>query len=515
MAAPSASAPYHTLHLVFRRQRRKLLPFPPGPPRWPIFGNALSMPLEYIHVFFKDLGKRLGTKIIYLEALGQPMIVLNDAAIAQELLEKRSAVYSSRPELPMLTDVAGFRGFFSTMQYGQEWRSHRRMFQQYFSETRLHVFEERGLDFVRKGLLPNLYEDPQGLKAHMHNFLGGLSTSITYGLPIQRRNDPYVHHFEKTLASTTAISSPGGYLVNIIPLLKYIPEWFPGATFKKVAREVYGELLEMRDDPYNKCNAGVAPGSFVDTALDRLAHRDDRDDDGLHILHIKQTAATVYVALAETSMAASMTFVLAMLKYPAVQSKLQRELDSVIGSDRLPDFADLPQLIYLAAVVKEVLRWNPVAPTGVPHLTTEDDIYEGFYIPRNCIIFANAFAMLHDEDIFPDPKEFIPERFLKNDRELRDDLPNPERFASFGFGRRICPGRHIAVSMLYITIASVLHLFDINPSLDHEGKPVEVKAEFLGDSIVSNPAPFKCEISPRKGKDVQGLLQEYFGNEPI
>ncbi|KAJ3567437.1 hypothetical protein NP233_g6374 [Leucocoprinus birnbaumii] len=442
------------------------------------------------------------------------MIVLNDASIAQELLEKRSALYSSRPELPMLTDVVGFRGFFSAMQYGQEWRSHRRMFQQYFSEARLHVFQEKGLEFVRKGLLPNLYQDPDDLKAHMHNFMGGLSTSITYGLPVQRRNDPYVHHFEKALVSVAAVSSPGGYLVNIIPLLKYIPEWFPGATFKKVARGVYGERYRDERRPLQQEYECHSPDSFVASALNRQ-NQDDRDDDDLHFLRIKQTAATVYVGLADTSMATNMTFVLAMLKYPAVQSKLQRELDSVVGSDRLPDFTDLPRLTYLAAVVKEVLRWNPVAPTGVPHLTTEDDIYGGFYIPRNCIVFANAFAMLHDEDIFPDPEVFIPERFLKNRTELGDELPNPERIASFGFGRRICPGKHIAVSMLYITIASVLHLFDITPSLDHQGKPVEVKAEFVGDSFFSNPVPFKCRITPRKGKDVQGLLQDYFGNEPI
>ena len=84
-------------------------------------------------------------------------------------------------------------------------------------------------------------------------------------------------------------------------------------------------------------------------------------------------------------------FFLAMTLFPEVQRKAQEEIDRVIGTDRLPTFEDREDLPYVDAVVKEVLRWHPVAPMGVPHVSTEDDIYEGHFIPAGAIIMPNIW----------------------------------------------------------------------------------------------------------------------------
>ncbi|KAF9442470.1 cytochrome P450, partial [Macrolepiota fuliginosa MF-IS2] len=247
---------------------------------------------------------------------------------------------------------------------------------------------------------------------------------------------------------------------------------------------------------------------FVLENLERTRHTED-----YHTQHkiTKQVAAQIYAAASETTSTAIMTFILAMLLYPDVQRKAQQELDSIIGSDRLPDFSDKPSLPYLSAILKEVLRWNPIAPMGVPHLTTDEDVYEGYHIPKGCTIVANAYAMLHDENVFPNPTEFRPERFIKNG----NDLPDPESVATFGFGRRICPGSHVALAMLYIAAASILTIFDIFPALDEEGNPIEVAPEFLPASLISEPLPFPCKFTPRQGKDVESLLKEYLSAEVI
>lgn len=78
-----------------------------------------------------------------------------------------------------------------------------------------------------------------------------------------------------------------------------------------------------------------------------------------------------------------------MTLHPSIVRKAQAELDSVIGPDRLPSFADRPDLPYCEAVLKEVLRWGPVVPTGVPHRSIKDDVYEGYRIPKGSLIFAN------------------------------------------------------------------------------------------------------------------------------
>ncbi|KXN84165.1 O-methylsterigmatocystin oxidoreductase [Leucoagaricus sp. SymC.cos] len=363
------------------------------------------------------------------------------------------------------------------------------------------------------------------------SFIGGVSTSVTYGLPVQRRDDPVVRYTEKALLDGNNVAAPGKYLVNIIPQLKYVPEWMPGAHFKKVAREVREELDELMNRPYKESlnsivspmcsdskemkpqqflqNAGTARESFVSTTLERYRDKPDFD---LQALYTKQTAVQVFAAASETSGAAITTFILAMLTHPDVQRLTQKEIDSVVGRDSLPDFWIL-SISHTSQLLSR--SWHPIVPAGVPHLTSDEDVYEGYYIPKNCIITPNTYAMLHDEDVFPDPEEFRPSRFLRSDGTIRDDLPDPENIASFGFGRRICPGREIALSMLHITAVSILHLFDIRPALDDNGHPINVKPKFFAASLISNPVPFRCKITPRGGIDVESLLQEYSGTDPM
>ncbi|KXN85007.1 O-methylsterigmatocystin oxidoreductase [Leucoagaricus sp. SymC.cos] len=478
-----------------------VVPLPPGPARWPMFGNSFMMPLTYAHIFYKELGKKLGTKIIYLEAAGQPVIVLNDIEIAQELLEKRSALYSSRPQSRMLVEVIGFHALFGMMPYGDEWRMQRRIFQQGFSEKTLPMLQEKGLEFVRKALLANLLVSPDQLYDHVRNYVGGFSTSMVYGLPVQRQRDPLVKFAEDTFIKMIAAGGPGKYLVNVFAPLKYVPEWMPGAGFKKEAKEMSKQFNQLMEDPFQRTvksmEDGTASPSFVADSLETSAHGLEAE---LLARYVKQIGVQAFggekffifllqdvllttrniTAAFETSVAAIMTFILAMLLHPDVQHKAQREVDTVVGPDRLPDFTDMPHFTYLSAVVKEVLS-----------------------------------AMLYDEEVFPKPSEFNPERFLSDSGEIREDLPDPERVATFGFGRRICPGAHIARSVIYIAVASMLHLFDISPSCDEEGNPISVIPRFTGASLSSEPLPFPCKVTPRGGKDVAGLLKEFTGTDPI
>ena len=80
-----------------------------------------------------------------------------------------------------------------------------------------------------------------------------------------------------------------------------------------------------------------------------------------------------------------------MATFPEVQKKAQAELDSVIGSSRLPEFSDRGSLPYLNALVKELMRWHVVAPTGVPHATVQDDAYNGWLIPEGSLVLANLW----------------------------------------------------------------------------------------------------------------------------
>ncbi|KAL0959196.1 hypothetical protein HGRIS_014474 [Hohenbuehelia grisea] len=97
---------------------------------------------------------------------------------------------------------------------------------------------------------------------------------------------------------------------------------------------------------------------------------------------------------------------MAMALHPDVVKRAQSELDEVLGGNRLPIFEDRSLLPYVGAILREVLRWRPVAPLALPHATSEDDIYQGYFIHKNTTVVPNIWAMSRDPLKYPDPEVF-------------------------------------------------------------------------------------------------------------
>ncbi|KAJ8584973.1 cytochrome P450 [Rhizopogon salebrosus TDB-379] len=209
----------------------------------------------------------------------------------------------------------------------------------------------------------------------------------------------------------------------------------------------------------------------------------------------------------ETTTGTLLVFLLAMLLYPEVQAKAQADIDRVVGKDRLPDFNDRPLLPYMDAIMRETLRWNPAFPFGAPHATTTSDVYKGYFIPKG---FRHAHlpkvtdeAMTHNEEKYPSPNEFKPERFLHEDGSLTDDTMQ----LAFGFGRRICVGRHVADSSLWIAMTSFLAAFSVHKAIDGHGKEIPVIPKF-STGLIIHPETFPCRIVPRfSGASAERLAQ--------
>ena len=167
-----------------------------------------------------------------------------------------------------------------------------------------------------------------------------------------------------------------------------------------------------------------------------------------------------------------MWWMLAMVTFPEVQCRAQAELDAVVGRARLPTFSDAPRLSYVRAIIKEVIRWRPAIRLA-DHAATEDGLYEGMFIPKGATCTANIWQCNHDRAIFgDDADDFKPERHLGENGEL---LPGPketnqEGHVSFGFGRRVCVGRHLANDSLFIFTARILWAASLNCVRDENGK---------------------------------------------
>ncbi|KAI9465876.1 cytochrome P450 [Lactarius psammicola] len=491
----SASVAFVVLAILWIKQllgSRSSSPLPPNPKGLPILGNLLDLASDEVHVKARDWSQQLGDDIISLNVLGSTMIILNSAKAVSEIFDKRGSNYSDRPDMPMIVDLMGWDWTFALMRYGLRWKEHRRVFHSHFNHS---VFEHQEIQIeISRELLTLLLKTPENYVEHARHYTAHIIMKRVYGHTVVDNNDPYVRLVEEASRSTSEAAVPGAFLVDLFPSLKHVPEWMPGAGFKKKAKE-WRKLSEaMINVPYNmvkdKFNNGTAVPCFVSTCLElNAASNASGKGEVLTEELIKDSAAVAYAAGADTSVSTLTTFFLAMTLHPEAQKRAQAELDVVVG-DRLPTFADKDSLPYVTALMKEVLRWIPVLPMAVPHRAVNSDQYKGYFIPAGASVLGNTWAILHDAGVFVEPEKFKPERFIEK------NLPDPADSGVFGFGRRACAGKSMALDTIWIAIASVLSVYNISKAVDSHGNVItpEVKPK---PGVVSHPAPFKCLIEPR------------------
>jgi len=163
---------------------------------------------------------------------------------------------------------------------------------------------------------------------------------------------------------------------------------------------------------------------------------------------------------------------MAMRAFPETLKPAWDELDHVVGHSRSPTLDD--ELPYVRAFAKEVFRWRSVAIVGgEPHAPTQDDYWNGYYIPKGTWIQGNVWAIHHNEREFPDPDRFNPRRFL--DTEHRRPFPGEKGYMTFGWGRRSCAGQALAEQGTHLSVARLLWAYRVEPAIDEKtGKEIPV-----------------------------------------
>ncbi|KAI0700085.1 cytochrome P450 [Cytidiella melzeri] len=487
------------LPVAYAFSQRTKQNLPPGPKPLPLIGNILDVPSDAAWKVFKEWGHQYGD-MIYLSILGKGMLIVNSADIAFDLLDKRSSLYSYRPQFAMANEVIGWKFSLTSMDYSEKSKRQRKYMQSYFQKSRLpDLYPVQ----VREAhhLLHDLLEDPADYRMSIRRMAAGITMMITYGHRVKTKDDSFIQIADKGVATIEAAGAVGAHIVDFVPWLRYIPDWFPGAGIKRVPPGTRENLQAFLHVPFEQVKKQMAAGTATPCYTTKLLEETKGEDDE----GVLGTAALVYSGGLDTTMSAIMTAFTLLVADPVIQARVQAEMDLVIGKDRLPEFSDRPHLPYLQCVISETLRWGASTPVGVPHRTPQDDVYKGYLIPANTTILANQWAMLHDERVYPDPERFNPDRFLVGEGRTPQNDP---REIAFGFGRRICPGLDLAENTLWITVASIFYAFKITSELDAQGKPVPIDLEYRENSV-RHPKPFKCTIQPRHQTTVDLIRDAY------
>lgn len=471
---------------------------PPGPPGLPLLGNLFDVPPVDSHLYYAELAKTYGP-IMQLQILNRTVIVISNAKISGELLDKRGAIYSDRPEFPMAM-FSGWHGISGLMRHNDNWRMRRRLIHQAFypnGTIGLH-------DLIRRtavGLLYNMLATPDDFWKHVRGAAVSSTMQAIYGFSVaQEEDDVYGKIAVQAMEAFGKCTLPGANLIDVLPFLRYVPLWVPIlGRYPREAHELRKYPTDMIEAPYARAKDEMRQGHVQRCmVVDNLELVDT--EPGLTEQVVKDACANAYLGGADTTVGTMLSFIMAMVWSPEFQTKAQEELDRVLG-DRLPDLADQASLPYVEAIIRETYRRFPVIPLAVPHAVEEDDIYEDMDIPRGTVVIGNTWAIMHDEQAYPNPTTFNPERWLKDGR--LDESAQDPRVAIYGYGRRICPGRHFADASVFLEVAMALKCFRFEV-YEENGVAYPPTGEII-TTLVSTPARFRCSIKPRSA-DVVALV---------
>ncbi|KAJ3547732.1 hypothetical protein NM208_g1355 [Fusarium decemcellulare] len=492
------------LYAYLARDKRRAH-LPPGPKGYPLIGNlaSLAKPDEIPNIT-RAWAKKYGP-VVYTRMGGSDWVWVNTAVAAKELFDKRGSKYSSRQPMPMAFDATSNQNREIFMPYGEKWRTLRKLSHAALNLTTSATYKPIQ-DFESKQVLYEFLHAENDMAFYDINrrYSASVVMTVTYGHRVANWDDPYIKKIYEVLEHFTLMSEPGAWLVDAFPSLAKLPSfmmqnwWKTGREWFAYDREVY---LKFYRDLVQQVKDGIAPDCFI-----KDFYKNGLEKSGI----TEEQAAYAAGGLVEAGSESTSTVINAWLMVcqlnPDIVRAAQEELDRVVGSERLPGFEDEDNLPYIRAMVKETLRFWPITKPGMNHASTEDDWYNGYFIPKGSVVMLNWWAIHNDENRWKDPDTFDPTRYLSDpyttaesvnlsDGNLRDHF-------AYGAGRRICSGMHLAQNSLYINMARTLWAFNIKRAKDQNGNEIDPVLQ-PEPGFLNVPARFRVLLEPRSPKHAE------------
>ncbi|KAI5857361.1 cytochrome P450 [Durotheca rogersii] len=481
-------------------------PLPPSPPAEPILGHIRSLPLENAHLKHMEYAKQYKSDIVYFNVLGHHVVVLNTQKVANEILDKRGANYQDRPRF-VLFEVMGWGLTLTFLRYGPRFRLHRSALQTGFTKTAIANYRPIQLDEARQAVL-RIFARPDNWDHSLRRFASAIVLRIGFGVTVRSDDDPYIKIASDANFATGGGGNAGTALVDYLPIFRYTPEFLNFSKSLQHARKWGWAIRNLHDIPFSavkkEFDEGTANPSF---AYSLLAKHKDNEEKGLPneftLKDIQGASGAVFIAGSNTTFGTTTVAILNVMLNPGVFEKARAEIDRVVGTDRLPTFDDRPKLRYIDYLVEETSRWRPLSPIGIPHRSLKDDVYEGMFIPKGTFVYYNAYAMSRDTNVYKNPEKFNPDRYTPKEEGGDGE---PFLVGPFGFGRRVCVGRHLAQASVWIMMATLIATTDISKPLGPDGKPTEQTITF-STGLSSHPGKLDVVFKPRSER-ARWLLAE-------
>ncbi|XP_046394154.1 methyl farnesoate epoxidase-like [Ischnura elegans] len=488
-----------TITLFWYFNTRKPDKFPPGPPKWPIVGNRLQLKSwgALPHLAMGEAARRYGD-VVGLFSGKIPVVLVSSLEAIKEVSSRED--FSARPRSKLMEHID--QGSFGVLWIsGEKWKDQRRFTLRNLKDL---GFGKRSLEGIAHEELEAVFAEIEKISggqkerwSHpvpVHDILGTAGINVLWHIIAGKRyshTDPYLQKLMSNVKLLIKMTEPGGGPATAFPFLTKILPFLSNLQKILKLRASLQNFIKQEIKKHRESFDGDNPRDFIDTYINEVDKNRHNHQTWYEEKQLVMICVDLFMAGSDTTFN-SLTFsMLYMILYPEVLSKVQEELDKVVGRDRLPSLEDRPSLPYVEATINEVLRLSTVAPLAVPHspwYAEKDAELQGYIIPKNSRVILNLHAVHHDPKIWVDPQNFRPERFLdKNGKLIKH-----EAFIPFGAGKRQCLGEALARNNLFLFFSGLAQKYYISVPEGHPTPSNEVEG---GLTVV--PKAFEVRFQPR------------------
>ncbi|KAL0553583.1 hypothetical protein IC582_007483 [Cucumis melo] len=494
---------YNLFRILSSSQHGKKLQPPEAGGAWPVIGHLhLLGGSEPLHKVLAAMADAHGP--IFTLKLGMHRaVVVSNWEIAKECFTTNDRIFASRPKLTASKLLGYNNSMFGFSEYGPYWRHMRKiavhgLLASHYMKQQLQLILESEIQ-SSVGKLYDLWANHTKrseqvlLLVEMNTWFQDITLNTMFRMVVGKR-------FSTDLEG----SRNQDYRKVFRDFVKFFGDFVPSDSFpflswldlggyEKAMKKTSEALDEVFDNwiREKKNNSGGHQLDFMDLMLSAVEKDEELSDyDGDSV--VKANCLSMILAGSDTTTTTMIWALSLLLNNEETLKKVQLELEEQIGRQRKVKAADLNDLIYLQAIVKETLRLYPAAPLSVPHESTEDCNILGYNISARTRLIVNLQKLQRDPLVWKDPNEFQPERFLTAKKDLDFKGQNNPQLIPFGSGRRACPGMSFALEVVPLTLANLIHGFEI-------GRPSKelLKMEENFGFISVRKAPLQVVLTPR------------------